>query len=35
MDIVRICQVLEEGGLVISPTDTVYGIMGNYGRCFK
>lgn len=29
MDIVSICQVLEEGGLVISPTDTVYGIMGD------
>lgn len=29
MDIERICKVLESGGLVISPTDTIYGIMGD------
>lgn len=29
MDIERICNVLESGGLVITPTDTVYGVMGD------
>lgn len=29
MNVKKICQVLEDGGLVISPTDTVYGIMGD------
>lgn len=29
MNIERIVNVLEDGGLVISPTDTVYGIMGD------
>ena len=29
MNIHKICDVLENGGLVISPTDTVYGIMGD------
>lgn len=29
MDIERICDVLNSGGIVISPTDTVYGIMGD------
>lgn len=29
MDVERICKVLDSGGLVISPTDTVYGIMGD------
>ena len=27
MDVERICNVLESGGLVITPTDTVYGVM--------
>ena len=29
MDIKKICDVVESGGLVITPTDTVYGIMGD------
>lgn len=29
MDVKKICEVLESGELVISPTDTVYGIMGD------
>lgn len=29
MNVDNICEVLENGGLVISPTDTVYGIMGD------
>ncbi|MBQ7139918.1 MAG: threonylcarbamoyl-AMP synthase [Bacilli bacterium] len=29
MNIDKICQVLNDGGLVISPTDTIYGIMGD------
>ena len=29
MNIEEICDVLDRGGLVISPTDTVYGIMGD------
>lgn len=29
MNIDKICQVLNNGGLVISPTDTIYGIMGD------
>ena len=29
MNIEKICEVLENGGLVITPTDTVYGIMGD------
>lgn len=29
MDVERICNVLESGGLVITPTDTVYGVMGD------
>lgn len=29
MNVDKICEVLENGGLVISPTDTVYGIMGD------
>lgn len=29
MNVERIVNVLEDGGLVISPTDTVYGIMGD------
>ena len=29
MDVNMICQVIEDGGLVIIPTDTVYGIMGD------
>ena len=29
MNINKICEVLEIGGLVITPTDTVYGIMGD------
>lgn len=28
MNISKICEVLENGGLVVTPTDTVYGIMG-------
>ena len=29
MNIDKICDILNDGGLVISPTDTVYGIMGD------
>lgn len=29
MNISKICEVLENGGLVVTPTDTVYGIMGD------
>ena len=29
MNIDKICNILDAGGLVISPTDTVYGIMGD------
>lgn len=29
MDIEEICKVLSKGGLVVCPTDTVYGIMGD------
>lgn len=29
MNIEKICDVLNSGGIVISPTDTVYGIMGD------
>ena len=29
MDIDKICETIESGGLVITPTDTVYGIMGD------
>lgn len=29
MDIERICNVIENGGLVITPTDTIYGIMAD------
>ena len=29
MNIDKICEVINNGGLVISPTDTVYGIMGD------
>ena len=29
MNIKKICDVVESGGLVITPTDTVYGIMGD------
>lgn len=29
MDVKKICEILESGELVISPTDTVYGIMGD------
>lgn len=29
MDVEKICSVLKEGGLVITPTDTIYGIMGD------
>ena len=29
MNIDKICEILDKGGLVISPTDTVYGIMGD------
>ena len=29
MNVDRICKILEEGGLIISPTDTIYGIMGD------
>ena len=29
MNVDKICEVINNGGLVISPTDTVYGIMGD------
>lgn len=29
MNVSKICEVLENGGLVVTPTDTVYGIMGD------
>ena len=29
MNIDKICDILNDGGLIISPTDTVYGIMGD------
>lgn len=29
MDIEKICNILNDGGIVITPTDTVYGIMGD------
>lgn len=29
MNIEKICEVLNNGGLVITPTDTIYGIMGD------
>ena len=29
MDIDKVCNVLESGGLIITPTDTIYGIMGD------
>lgn len=29
MDIEKICNMLNDGGIIITPTDTVYGIMGD------
>ena len=29
MDVEEICSVLEDGGLIIIPTDTIYGIIGD------
>ena len=29
MDVEKICSILKEGGLIITPTDTIYGIMGD------